>query len=339
MTLTNETLQVGENRIDVNRGTPALLAAAAITADTLGRSLFTYLVGDRGTGKGSRHLYAHLADVLPRTHFDTITFHYLQPIVHWQKRLQKILGDLSPKPTLIADAGYMYAAKMSGEASLYDLFTPDAGELAFLADEEAPHPFYTRGFILHEAHHIPDLITRAYRHGNAARYLLVKGETDYLASAQGILGTVSDPVEEAMEAIGGTGDTETGVVSSLIDAGIPIEKAILLAMRVNRVAGHYARPTPATQILEIIRHIPQALRDVLNTGNQWVVTPETSIIDIISTHRRTEKLFKQLEEKTGVCICCEGLFLPIQDAAARFGFSLWDALMEINSIVSEEETR
>jgi len=46
--------------------------------------------------------------------------------------------------SLIADAGFMYAAKMSGQASKYDLFTPDVGELAFLADEEAPHLFYTR---------------------------------------------------------------------------------------------------------------------------------------------------------------------------------------------------
>jgi len=331
--LIDEKLYIGEKCICVNRGTPALLAAAAVTADYFGRSCFTYLVGDTGTGKGSRNLYNHLSSVLPRTSFDTITFHYLQPIVRWQKRLQKILGDLSPKPTLIADAGYMYAAKMSGEASLYDLFTPDVGELAFLADEEAPHPFYTRGFILHEAHHIPGLITRAYKHGNAARYLLVKGETDYLANEQGILGTVSGPVEEAMEAIGGTGDTATGIISVLIDAGIPIEKAILVAMRVNRIAGHYARPTPATQIIEIIRHIPQALRDVLGSDNQWIATPETSIIDIISNHRQTEKLFKRLEEETGTCICCEGLFMSVKDAASHFGFPLWDTLIDINTII------
>ena len=63
----------------------------------------------------------------------------------------------------------MYAAKMSGQAASYDLFTPDAGELAFLADETAPHPFYTRGFILHENNKIPDLINRAYSHKNAAK--------------------------------------------------------------------------------------------------------------------------------------------------------------------------
>ncbi|MCX5825464.1 MAG: hypothetical protein NTY86_18725 [Deltaproteobacteria bacterium] len=35
------------------------------------------------------------------------------------------------------------------------------------------------------------------------------------------------------------------------------------AMRANRLAGQFAQPTPATQIVEIIRHIPQALRQML----------------------------------------------------------------------------
>jgi NAD(P)H-hydrate repair Nnr-like enzyme with NAD(P)H-hydrate dehydratase domain len=59
----------------------------------------------------------------------------------------------------------------------------------------------------------------------------VKGETDYLANTQGILGTVSEPAAEAMETIGGTGDTLTGIVSALIDGGMPLEKAALAAMR------------------------------------------------------------------------------------------------------------
>jgi hypothetical protein len=37
--------------------------------------------------------------------------------------------------------------RRAAKAAQFDLFTPDVGELAFLADEEAPHPFYTRGFI------------------------------------------------------------------------------------------------------------------------------------------------------------------------------------------------
>lgn len=262
--LRGEQLRIGTLSISVNRGTPALLAAAVKAADVLGRpSPFAYLVGDTGTGKGSRRLYAHMTEVLPLRVFETIAFHYLQPIVHWHKKIQAVLGRLNPRPRLIADAGFMYVAKMSGEAPLYDLFTPDVGELAFLADEEAPHPFYTRGFILHEDNRVPDLIARAYKHRNAARYLIVKGEKDYLADETGVIATVDSPAEEAMEAIGGTGDTLTGLVSVLIDAGMNMREAAVAAMRANRLAGRYAQPTPATQVAEIIRHIPPALERVL----------------------------------------------------------------------------
>jgi hypothetical protein len=264
LSLEGEQLRIGKLIIDVNRGTPALLAAAVKAAEALGRPApFAYLAGDTGTGKGSHRLYAHLTDRFPTSSFSTIAFHYLQPIVHRHGRLLAAIGNMTPQPRLIADAGFMYMAKMSGKASAYDLFTPDVGELAFLADEEAPHPFYTRGFILHEDNRVPDLIERAYHHGNAARYLLVKGKADYLADVNGILETVDSPAEEALEAIGGTGDTLTGLVSVLIDAGIDIRKAAVAAMRINRLAGSYARPTPATQIQDIVKHIPRACREVL----------------------------------------------------------------------------
>jgi NAD(P)H-hydrate repair Nnr-like enzyme with NAD(P)H-hydrate dehydratase domain len=157
----------------------------------------------------------------------------------------------------------MYAAKMSGAAEDYDLFTPDAGELAFLADEEAPHPFYTRGFILHEEQNIPDLIRRAYEHRNAARCLLVKGRIDYVAGPQGVIANVDSPAEEALEPIGGTGDTLTGIVSALICGEFEIDRAALLAAKINRIAGRLASPTPMTQVLEIIAQIPKSLEQVL----------------------------------------------------------------------------
>jgi hypothetical protein len=132
--------------IPVNRGTPALLAATIAAGEVLGNPPpFAYLVGDIGTGKGSRRLYDHLTKHLAKAAFEVVTFHYLQPDVDWHNRVLFALEEMDPRPVLIADAGFMYAAKMSGQAGSYDLFTPDAGELAFLADEEAPHPFYTRG--------------------------------------------------------------------------------------------------------------------------------------------------------------------------------------------------
>ncbi|MBW2646733.1 MAG: sugar kinase [Deltaproteobacteria bacterium] len=264
ITMVGNEIRIDDKRVSVNRGTPALMAAALKTAKTLGQPApFGYLVGDIGRGKGSRRLYKYLTDHLPQSDFQTLTFHYLQPIVHWHERLQQALHEMKELPILIADAGFMYAAKMSGKSSLYDLFTPDIGELAFLADEKAPHPFYTRGFILHDENRVSDLIARAYTHNNAAHFLLVKGKQDYLADRQGILETVDRPMEEALEAMGGTGDTLTGIVSALIDSGMAIREAAVVAMKANRLAGHYAKPTPAPQIIEVIHHIPKALSKIL----------------------------------------------------------------------------
>jgi NAD(P)H-hydrate repair Nnr-like enzyme with NAD(P)H-hydrate dehydratase domain len=267
VTLEDSSIFVRGASAPVTRGTPALLAAAVRTAVLLGRPApYAYLVGDIGPGHGSRSLYEHLAGHLQEADFETLVFHYLQPDVDWHNRVLFAVEEMPRRPKLIADAGFMYAAKMSGQSGAYDLFTPDVGELAFLADETAPHPFYTRGFILHEENRVPELISRAYAHANAARYLLVKGSQDYLADRKGIQQIISDPVEEALEAIGGTGDTLTGMAAALIDAGMEVGEAAATAARLNRLAGYHARPTPATRVLEIIAQIPRALGDVLRMG-------------------------------------------------------------------------
>ncbi|MEW6387126.1 MAG: NAD(P)H-hydrate dehydratase [Thermodesulfobacteriota bacterium] len=257
--LEERSLKVQGRGIPVTRGTAALLAAACTCLNMLRQPPpFAFLVGDTGRGRGSAQLYEYLTRNLGETPFTAITFHYILPMVDWHNRVFFALEKMKPRPFLIADAGFMYVAKMSGLAPEYDLFTPDAGELAFLADEEAPHPFYTRGFILQEENLVPDLIARAYAHDNASRYLLVKGRTDYLADKDGILAEVGEPEIEALEPIGGTGDTLTGIVSALMAAGREIKAAAPLAARINRLAGALARPTPATGVEEIIRRIPEA---------------------------------------------------------------------------------
>jgi chorismate mutase len=55
----------------------------------------------------------------------------------------------------------------------------------------------------------------------------------------------------------------TGIVSVLLETGMEIGDAAFVAARVNRLAGHYARPTLATQAIDIIEHIPRALREIL----------------------------------------------------------------------------
>ncbi len=257
-------LAVEARRFQVHRGTPALVAAAVQACRVLERPLpVVCLAGDIGLGDGSRKLYGFLAEKLGALNYDVITFHYLQPDVDWHNRVLFAIEEMKRRPLLIADAGFMYAAKMSGQAEAYDLFTPDIGELAFLADEEAPHPFYTRGFIFHKENDVQHLIDRAYRFKNAAKCLLVKGVRDYIACGEGMSQIVDRPDEEAMEAIGGTGDTLTGIVTALVDSGMDLKEAAVKAAIINRTAGNYAKPSPATQISEIIEHIPKAMASVL----------------------------------------------------------------------------
>jgi NAD(P)H-hydrate repair Nnr-like enzyme with NAD(P)H-hydrate dehydratase domain len=261
----NGRLEIGGRTVAIHRGTPALVGAVLAAATVLPLPpVEAWLVGDIGRGDGSRRLYAHMEAELARHPWTVVVFHYLQPDVDWHNRVLFAVEKIRPRPVLIADAGFMYAAKMSGQAAAYDLFTPDAGELAFLADEDAPHPFYTRGFILHQEDRVPELVERAYRHANAARWLLVKGRTDHLADETGIHETVDAPASAAMEAMGGTGDTLTGLAAAFTAGGMPVERAAILAARVNRLAGHLAQPTPATQIEAIVRQIPRALKRVLD---------------------------------------------------------------------------
>lgn len=253
--------------LPVQRGTPALLAAALTACEALGvPGPEALLVGDEGTGAGSRALYRHLADeLLPSCRWRGLTFHYLFPDLDGHNRVWMALEALpdSVRPLLVADAGYMYVAKMSGYAASYDLFTPDAGELAFLADEKAPHPFYTRGFLLDGDEDVPALVARAVRHGNSARHLLVKGAVDYVIRDGVTLATVARPLVPAMEPVGGTGDLVTGMATAWLAAGYGPADAGLAAARCNRAVGRAARPNPATQVAGLLPFIPPVAREML----------------------------------------------------------------------------
>lgn len=264
VTLKSDFLFIDNKRISIQRGTPALIASACKIFEVLKKDYpYVYLAGDTGRGIGSKKLYEYFVSDIKKRDFQTITFHYLMPDADWCNKILLAIEDFHKRPFLIADAGFMYAAKMSGNAHCFDLFTPDPGELAFLADEEAPHPFYTRGFLLQDESRVEELIRRAYEYKNAPKYLIVKGRTDYIVKEGQIVYTVSEPIVEALEPIGGTGDSITGIVSALIDSGYEIQKACLFASKINRIAGKIANPDPSTQISEIIKLIPEAALSII----------------------------------------------------------------------------
>jgi NAD(P)H-hydrate repair Nnr-like enzyme with NAD(P)H-hydrate dehydratase domain len=179
--------------------------------------------------------------------------------------MRTAIQKMKQTPTLLADAGFMYVAKASGYAPFYDLFLPDLGELAFLADEKAMHPAYTRGFLTMLEDDPTRLIERAFSTGNAARYLCVKGRIDHICAHGKIVEAVGSPMIDALEPIGGTGDTITGMAAGLLSHGYAIPEACRIACSANRIAGQMAAVTPATQIEQIISLIPAALDELLQS--------------------------------------------------------------------------
>ena len=250
--------------VPILRGTPALIAAATLALEQRGAAApLVLLAGDRGSSTGSMALYGFLSSWLgsqEASGLAGLTFHYLFPSVDGHNRILMALEErMASTPVLIADAGFMYAAKMSGYAARYDVFTPDAGELAFLADEKAPHPFYTRGFLLSEDNRVEELAKRAWEHGDSARILLVKGAVDLILEEGREIGRVSSPCLPFMEPVGGTGDLVTGLLTAFASEGIPLREACLLAAQGARLAGELTQPTPATSIAEFMPFVPTAV--------------------------------------------------------------------------------
>jgi hypothetical protein len=257
-------LEVAARRIPRTQGTGAMIGAALATTDYLGfEPPHVLLAGDIGQGKGSREIYEYLIDNIGVLEPQVLALHYWLPDMSLTRRLCTAVEKCNKKPVLIADAASMYSAKAAGLAPFFDIFTPDAAEMAFLADPAATHPAYVRFMMYNCVDRMPELIRRAYENGNAAKLMLVKGAIDYIASNAGIIETVSVPDVPAMEAIGGTGDTITGMVSAFVYAGLEPHEAAVLAARVNRMAGKMAGVNPATRVGRVISFFPKVFEEYL----------------------------------------------------------------------------
>ncbi|MGA1870001.1 MAG: NAD(P)H-hydrate dehydratase [bacterium] len=262
--LTLKGLTIDGHLIDLNRGTAAMITTVATVCDALGSKMpFCVVAGDIGKRDGSTKIYRYLEENIPEMNIKILTFHYIMPDILKHNRVIDAVKKKEKKPFLIADAGSMYVAKAAGFAHYYDIFTPDVGEVAFLADEKADHPAYTRGFIWHMDDQVEELAIRAYDWNNAAKILFVKGKTDYIFHDAKLIDQIDEPVVKELEPIGGTGDTITGTISALLYAnGMKPIDACSIAARVNRIAGKRARPNPATQVGAIIRELPHAFQEI-----------------------------------------------------------------------------
>jgi len=265
--ISNRELSIGNKSIEISMGTPCMAATCAHVCSALEiEPPYCVMAGDIGNGEGSMNLYSYLREDVFELAPDIITLHYIIPLIDQMVDFGFALEEHSnsKKPLLIADAGGMYAAKISGIGNIFDIFTPDRGELAFLADKDAMHPmFVNENLYDFPDERIPELAMKASLTGLSADTLLVKGNMDYIVRGGSIKAAVDTPNIPAMEAVGGTGDTLTGIISALLSWSKPVTNACIMAARINRIAGKCCNIQPDTHISSMIAKIPEALEIVM----------------------------------------------------------------------------
>jgi len=260
-----EFLVIDGHSIPCTQGTGAMIGAALAATNYLKLKAPQVLIaGDIGQGKGSREIYEYLIQKVTDIPPEVLALHYCLPDMALTRRLCEAVEKCTKRPIMIADAASMYAAKAAGLASKFDIFTPDATEMAFLADPDATHPAYINRHLFDtNIAQTPRLVTTAYKNRSAAKLLLVKGATDYIIRDGEIVATIDEPNIPELEAIGGTGDTITGLISALTYAGLEPHEAAIIATRANRMAGKFAQAMPATRVRQIIDQFPAVFKEYL----------------------------------------------------------------------------
>ncbi|MFO7875179.1 MAG: hypothetical protein R6U55_01175 [Desulfovermiculus sp.] len=63
--------------------------------------------------------------------------------------------------------------------------------------------------------------------------------------------------------------------------------------------------------------------------NTHPITPDMTVLDVVSTYRKTEDVFRRYDNQAGECICCNALFDTLQDVAAKYGLNQQELLAEL----------
>ena len=66
----------------------------------------------------------------------------------------------------------------------------------------------------------------------------------------------------------------------------------------------------------------------------FMLTPETSVLDVVSRFRQTELVFKEYDKIAGECICCQALFESLGDVARRYGFDPHQLLSDLEAAIN-----
>lgn len=70
----------------------------------------------------------------------------------------------------------------------------------------------------------------------------------------------------------------------------------------------------------------------MKLNRQNIIQPNMIVLDIVSTFKSTEAIFRKWDDKAGECICCNALFDPLEVVAEKYGLELPDLLADLNKV-------
>ena len=73
---------------------------------------------------------------------------------------------------------------------------------------------------------------------------------------------------------------------------------------------------------------------MISCGNKPEITPEMTVLDIVSRYRETEAVFKRYDAVAGECICCNALFDTLKDVADKYRLDLTEILCALKQAES-----
>ena len=66
------------------------------------------------------------------------------------------------------------------------------------------------------------------------------------------------------------------------------------------------------------------------------ISPDMTVLDVVSRYRQTEAVFKSYDHSAGECICCNALFESLSEMAERYGLNLAGLIMDLEQAAKND---
>ena len=62
------------------------------------------------------------------------------------------------------------------------------------------------------------------------------------------------------------------------------------------------------------------------------ISPDMTVLDVVSRYEATQTVFKGYDTKAGECICCRSLFDTLESVAEKYGLNLEKFLADLAAV-------